>query len=233
MVKKVEAETLEEAYKKASREFDCSVVDLEIEVVQAPSRGILGLFKKSAVILVKRKGAKEESTSAKREKSSIKKERVERRAVDLSEIEKGVKELLESSCFEIALKEIKALDNGEIYIKIDGKDAALLIGKEGYRYKALSYLLHNWIKIKYDRNISLEIGEFLKNQDMVIEEYIQNFKHKIEEQGRGQTKPLDGILVKLALEKLRALYPDKYVAIKTLRDGRKVVTVQEFRRSEP
>ena len=47
---KIVAPTLEEAYKKASQAYDCSIVDLDIEVIQAPSRGVLGLFKKDAII---------------------------------------------------------------------------------------------------------------------------------------------------------------------------------------
>ncbi len=233
---KIEASTLEEAYKKASQEFDCSVVDLEVEVVQAPSSGLLGLFKKSAVILASRKGSKKPNEVKKAEQKPKQIHKDEAPKVDnntISEIENGVKELLESSCFDMGLTELKELENGDIYIKIDGNDAALMIGKEGYRYKALSYLLHNWIKIKYDRNISLEIGEFLKNQDKMIDEYIEHFRERVEEFGRAQTKPLDGILIKLALEKLRAIYPNKYVSIKTLRDGKKAVLVQEFRREKP
>ena len=40
------------------------------------------------------------------------------------------------------------LDDNTLYIEFSGEDAALLIGKEGYRYKALSYILFNWIHEK-------------------------------------------------------------------------------------
>jgi spoIIIJ-associated protein len=105
-----------------------------------------------------------------------------------------------------------------------------LIGKEGYRYKAFSYLLHNWIKIKYKKNIILEISEFLKNQKAMIDNYLVEIKRRVEENGKAQTKPLDGILVKLALENLREAYPNKYVAIKTIKDNRKIIVVNEFKK---
>ena len=55
---KVEAATLQEAYSKAASELSCSVVDLDINIIQNGSSGFLGLFKKSAIIEVQRKGAK-------------------------------------------------------------------------------------------------------------------------------------------------------------------------------
>jgi spoIIIJ-associated protein len=44
---KVEAPTLEEAYTKASQLLECSISELQYEVVQHPSRGILGFMKKN------------------------------------------------------------------------------------------------------------------------------------------------------------------------------------------
>ena len=212
---RITADSLEEAYTKASKELNHSVVDLDIEVLQAPSKGFLGLFKKPAIISAIVKGAENITTNSSDPM--------------VLEIEKGIHSLLENSCFKIGLTELKIEEN-LVYIKLDGEDAALMIGKEGYRYKALSYILHNWIKIKYNKNISLEISEFLKNQDIMIEEYLIPIKERILEVGKAQTKPLDGILVKLALEKLRTTYPDKYVAIRTIRDGRKIVIINEYRK---
>lgn len=213
---RITADSLEEAYTKASNELNHSVVDLDIEVLQAPSKGILGLFKKPAIISATIKGVGKALPQSTLNPM-------------LKEIEKGVQDLLESSCFEISLIDLH-IEEDIVFIKLDGEDAALMIGKEGYRYKALSYILHNWIKIKYNKNISLEIAEFLKNQTRMIEEYLNSVKERVEANGKAQTKPLDGILVKLALEKLRALYPDKYVAIRTIKDGRKIVIVNEYRK---
>ena len=58
-------------------------------------------------------------------------------------------------------------------IFIDGNDAALLIGKEGYRYNALSYMIFNWLHTKYELFIKLEIAEFLTTQQEMIRNYIQ------------------------------------------------------------
>jgi len=217
---RITAATLEEAYTKASKELNHSIIDLEIEVLQAPSAGILGLFKKSAIISATLKDALKAEKVTQNDKQED--------PLHL-EIKKGIHDLLENSCFNMALTELKVEDS-LVYIKLDGEDAALMIGKEGYRYKALSYILHNWIKIKYNRNITLEVAEFLKNQDEMIEEYLTSIKDRIDDVGKAQTKPLDGILVKLALEKLRSAYPNKYVDIRTIKDGRKIVIVNEYRK---
>ncbi len=50
-MKKIEAHTLELAYAQAARDFECSVTQIQVEIIQFPSKGILGLFKKSAIIV--------------------------------------------------------------------------------------------------------------------------------------------------------------------------------------
>ena len=224
----ITAKTLEEAYTKASTELNASIVDLDIEIVQNASSGFLGMFSKPAIINVSTKGAQKNKLQPKKEEES--RDSKETNKIKY-EIKEGVNRILDASCFNVDLVELR-VDDEEVYIKLDGEDVALMIGKEGYRYKALSYLLHNWIKIKYNLNISLEIAEFLKNQEEMIHKYLIGIKEKIDNNGKAQTKPLDGILVKIALGELRSVYPEKYVAIRTLRDGRKIVIVNEFKRKE-
>ena len=49
-MKKFEANCLEKVYELATAEFNCSITELEIEVIQQPSKGFLGFGKKSAII---------------------------------------------------------------------------------------------------------------------------------------------------------------------------------------
>jgi len=101
--------------------------------------------------------------------------------------------------------------NNIAHVFIDGRDAALLIGKEGYRYNALSYMLFNWVNDRYGLYLKLEIAAtFIKTQEEMIENYLKPIIEHIEKNGRGKTKPLDGILVQIALEKLRDRFPNKY-----------------------
>jgi len=142
-------------------------------------------------------------------------------------IEESLKHLMEVSCFDIDVVEVDVVDNTAL-IFIDGEDAALLIGKEGYRYNALSYMLFNWLHTKYQLYIKLEIAEFLTSQQEMIRNYIQPVIEKVEKYGKGKTRFLDGILVQIALEQLREAFPDKYVAIKTGKSGKRFVVINEF-----
>ncbi len=285
-MKKVEAPTLEEAYANASQMLECSISEIQCEVVQHPSKGLLGLFKKTAIIIAVRKSISLQKTAsskieekneeiisepseeervasailetvkeeAVREETAIVEPEVLKDAVldsffepdstideneDVVEdetivydelammIEDQLKEFLSHSCFAIDVVEVDVRDNTAL-IFIDGDDAALLIGKEGYRYNALSYMLFNWLHTKYELFIKLEIAEFLTTQQAMIRKYIQPVIENVEKQGKGKTRFLDGILVQIALEQLRERFPDKYVAVKTAREGKKFVVINEF-----
>lgn len=314
---KVEAATLQEAYSKAASELSCSVVDLDINIIQNGSSGFLGLFKKSAIIEVNRKGSKpqererkeftapprkEENSDAETPLNDERKDRNRRNknrrnknktrefpknegfenkrseplapkevpvapkyepkveipkvvpvkeprhtiastAIDqnfhhekreindvIDEVRVQIKNLFKYSCFTLESPIVSKYNDDTILIEFSGEDAALLIGKEGYRYKALSYLLYNWINLKYGLNIRLEIAEFLKNQEEMIEKYLIPVIERIRNSGKGQTKILDGVLIKIALEALRSEFPEKYVGIKSGKDGGKFIVVNDFNR---
>lgn len=145
----------------------------------------------------------------------------------LNEIKQKLSNLFAVSSFKIDVLEVSKYDENDVFIKLDGEDCALLIGKEGYRYKALSYLLFNWLNSKYGISIRLEIAEFLKNQEAAVAAYLEGIIEKIEEQGFASTKVLDGVLLKIALEQLRARFPNKYVGIKICEDG-KFIVINDF-----
>ena len=311
-MKRIEADTLEEAYSKAAKELSCSVTEINYEIVQHPTSGVMGLFKKSAIIVAVKKSIsvlensaditalKEEAqkeilnetiekqqlkvedkeladTIEEKTKVSLSKskkvqqievdiEKFEKRdeivdtffsseensstkALDMAEvkneiifdddrdapenreraieIERKIQNLMKVACFEIDTVEVDVF-NGIAHIFIDGEDAALLIGKEGYRYNALSYMFFNWINAQYDLYIKLEIAEFIQAQEEMIDNYLKPIAEHILVHGKGKTKPLDGILVQIALEKLRAMFPNKYIAIKTGKDGKKFIIINDF-----
>ncbi|TQR34682.1 hypothetical protein DMB92_01605 [Campylobacter sp. MIT 99-7217] len=280
----IEEKDLQSALTKAAQELNCSVVDLEYELVQRPSRGFLGFFQKNAIIeaRAKKKAHKYDEKKSHKKKENFKSEKKHREAKHhfehkqtqenqpslskekaplkapeykvkneaifddfhkeskekykiedcIDEISLDLKNLLNSIGLDIEVSEVSIYDKDCVYIKLDGADAALLIGKEAYRYKALSYLLHNWINSKYKFLVRLEIAEFLKNQEQGMELYLKNIIEKVEHTGKAQTKHLDGVLVKIALEKLRQRFPNKYVGIRQNADQRFVVVNDFFKKDE-
>jgi len=171
---------------------------------------------------------KEPKVFAKREfKKQVLKVEIEKA---IEEIREDINRLFKQSCFEMDEIKVAKYNEDTILIEFGGVDAALLIGKEGYRYKALSYFLYNWINMKYGTNIRLEIAEFLKNQEEMIGKYLVPVIERVQSNGRGQTKVLDGVLIKIALEKLRDEFPQKYVGIKSARSGGRFIVINDFHR---
>jgi spoIIIJ-associated protein len=263
-MKKIEAPTLEQAYAQAAAEFGCSVTALQVEIVQFPSKGVLGLFKKSAIIVAnlpqKVSETIEHDTPASIEVQTpiaapvaFEPEELvlgdefyeqaddfeEEREFDddmyqlsaqecADEVKEHINLLFRDICFEMNEIDVSVYDENTLLVEFTGPDAALMIGKEGYRYKALSYMLFNWINAVYGMQLRLEIAEFLKNQEESISRYLINVCEIIDQEGRAQTKVLDGVLVQIALKQLRDRYPDRYVAIRSTRDGGKFVIINSY-----
>jgi len=309
---KIEALTLEKAYAEAAHSLECSVTELRVEVVQVPSSGFLGFFKKSAIIVaaidetkvskketaqkeeLKKEEPKKEESTVVPQKKAVKKEetpksakKVEKAketpkkvvetptilndtimpasfvsdqddeddlgsgldytadyddefdeepkdesATDIEliaeEVSQKINLLFDKTCFNIDKIDVSVYDDETLLVEFKGDDAALLIGKEGYRYKALSYMIFNWINSKYEVQLRLEIAEFLKNQEESIGRYLEGICENVERDGRAQTKILDGVLVQIALRELRERYPEKYVVIRSTRDGLKYIIINDY-----
>ena len=278
MVQEFQGKTLEEAYEKASTSLKCSITDLQIDILQAPSKGIFGFFAKEAIISVtlqkEKKHHKKHHHEAHHEEKStetlssklnalrdneknpksapikqIEKEEIfndfygnevqklhktpivnKSHQEIIKEIKEQVNNLFAKLCYKIDEIQVDIIDEGQtVYIEFNGEDSALLIGKEGYRYKALSYILFNWINDKYNMMLRLEVAQFLSNQEQAIHTYLEPVIATIHADGFYKTKPLDGILIHIALTRLREEFPNKYVAVKTNIKGDKYILVNEYR----
>ncbi len=146
----------------------------------------------------------------------------------LHEIKQELKDLFSHLPYKINKVEVSLYEPGVLLIDIDGEDSALLIGEKGYRYKAISYLLFNWIHPAYGYSIRLEISTFLQNQEKVMEAQLQSVIMTVHEVGKGQMKAPDGVLTYIALKKLRKAFPNKYVSIKTNLNDEKYIVINDF-----
>ncbi|MDD2828525.1 MAG: Jag N-terminal domain-containing protein [Sulfuricurvum sp.] len=275
-MKKIEAETLELAYAQAASAFGCSVTQLQVEIIQFPSKGVLGLFKKSAIIIANLPQTsslkhpqethneieeeelheeicddvvvdeadssldhRNEELFAVHDDEEEELEHYDDYAMEMAYDEMPIEEcaidvkakinaLFKSTCFELNEIEVSVYDENTLLVEFSGADSALMIGKEGYRYKALSYMLFNWINAMYGLQLRLEIAEFLKNQEESISRYLVGVYENVDRDGRAQTKILDGVLVQIALTQLRNRYPDRYVAIRSTRDGGKFIIINSY-----
>lgn len=329
-MKKIVAETLQGAITQASLELGCSVTELDYEIIQIPSKGFFGAWKKDAIIVAAvssknalnqkattqpQKGVNEdmnesvgisqniqtksaqyaggkyterenfnenkefgsESNNNARGQETSKSSQAQKygqfsSAPDLSleypnenqefskshhtfqnhfeiekndiddafyqeiqdpqevarEVENELIEMFVSMPYKISHICVKVYDPQTLLIELDGDDSALMIGEKGYRYKALSYLLFNWINPKYGYNIRLEIAQFLRNQEEAMDVYLQGIIANIQEFGKAQTKPLDGVLGYIALRKLRKIFPNKYVSFRLNALNERYIIVNDF-----
>ncbi len=172
------------------------------------------------------KTPQEEITTPKPPKKNLKEE--SHNGDKLHEIKQELKDLFSHLPYKINKVEVSLYEPGVLLIDIDGEDSALLIGEKGYRYKALSYLLFNWIHPAYGYNIRLEISTFLQNQEKVMDTQLQNTIMTVHEVGKGQMKAPDGVLTYIALKKLRKAFPNKYVSIKTNLNDEKYIVINDF-----
>lgn len=268
----IEAKDLQTAIIEASKQLECSVVDLEYEIIQHPKTGFLGLFKKNAIIYIKNHKKSQKNDKIKnnsyneknlknhQEKHIVKKEQEKpktnpdkqyykinedsifesfhKESKDTSktqlidEIRHALEKLLSSFDFDIKVLDVTFYDENCVLVKLDGEDAALLIGKEAHRYKAFSYLIYNWLNLKYKLHLRLEIAQFLENQNQAIDNYLKNIIAKVETTGKAQTKNLEGVWLKLALEKLRTHFPDKYVGIRQHGEQRFIIINDFLKKNE-
>ncbi len=251
----IKAKTLEEALIQASIALNCPIINLQYEVIQTPSKGFLNIGKKEAIILVGVKEVKEESVketntkethqSAEEKKQKLETETPQEEIITpkpskknpkeeshngdkLHEIKQELKDLFSHLPYKINKVEVSFYEPGVLLIDIDGEDSALLIGEKGYRYKALSYLLFNWIHHAYGYSIRLEISTFLQNQEKVMEAQLQSTIMTVHEVGKGQMKAPDGVLTYIALKKLRKAFPNKHVSIKTNLNDEKYIVINDF-----
>lgn len=298
-MKKIEAKTLQEAITQASLELECSVTELDYEIIQNPCNGFLGIGKKNAIIVAtstkdikdsnlsipskkndfsskRSKPQKQEEikTSLESEnlhsnnqnnenkkihsshfdhhlgishiqenhrnefemgKSDIDKtffKEIQNPKQVIEEVQNELRMLFASMPYKINKIEVEIYDNQTLLITLDGEDSALMIGEKGYRYKALSYLLFNWIHPKYGYNIRLEIAHFLKNQEESMDIYLQTIISNVAETGKAQTKPLDGVLAYIALKKLRETFPNKYVSFRINSQDERYIIVSDFIKNE-
>ncbi|GAA7908491.1 Jag N-terminal domain-containing protein [Helicobacter pylori] len=172
------------------------------------------------------KTPQEETITPKPSKKNLKEE--SHNGDKLHEIKQELKDLFSHLPYKINKVEVSLYEPGVLLIDIDGEDSALLIGEKGYRYKALSYLLFNWIHPTYGYNIRLEISTFLQNQEKVMEAQLQSTIMTVHEVGKGQMKAPDGVLTYIALKKLRKAFPNKYVSIKTNLNDEKYIVINDF-----
>lgn len=226
---KVSAPTIELALLEAGKKLKCQCVDLEYEIIENPRAGFLGFGKKDAKIVASIKQKKAEQ----KPQSPIDLQESSTENSIIEKIKKEIDELFSLLPITLEKIEVSLIDKNTVSIYFSGKDAALLIGEKGYRYKAISYLLYNWLNTSYGVNVRLEIESFLASQEAMIANYLAPIIESLKTSNDTfTTKPFDGILAYIALKELRAKLKNKNIVLKTNEYDENYIVIMPLKSNE-
>jgi spoIIIJ-associated protein len=166
---KVEAKTYEEAVKKASIELNAEEKDLDIEVTEVDTKGILGLL-----------GSRKVRITAK----------IKDTPEDFGK--RFLAELLKHYGIDIRTEVIK--QNDRVIFSIEASNEEALLGKDGDAIEALQHLVRLAIAKRYKQNLKLllDVNGYRERRKRTIIGMAKNLADKVRRDGRPiKTKPLN------------------------------------------
>jgi len=148
--------TVDEAIKSALDELGCDIDDVKIEIMEEPSKGLLGLGKKPAVVRISVRQTPEEET----------------RMV--------LEDLLNKMKIDYQINNVE-YDAGRVRINITGKDMGLLIGRKGETLNAVQFILS--LIVNRDRpekvHITLDVEDYRKKKEESLEALALRLSDKV------------------------------------------------------
>jgi spoIIIJ-associated protein len=138
--------SVDEAIKAALDELECEIDDVIIEIVEEPSKGLLGLVKKPAVV------------------------RVSRRDKPQEEVREVLEDLLKRMKIDYKISQVE-WEDGRVRINITGKDMGLLIGRKGETLNSLQFMVGLIVNRKRPERIRvvLDVEDYRKKKEESLE----------------------------------------------------------------
>lgn len=155
------AKTVDEAVELALQELDAVRDDVEVEVLEEPSKGILGIIKvKQARVKV------------------VLKEGPSQKACNL------LKQIFRSMDLEV---EINATENEKaLFVNLEGDDLGILIGRRGETLDALQYLVNLSVNRKQEmrKKIFIDIEGYRNRREKTLQRLALKLADKARQKGR-------------------------------------------------
>ena len=138
--------SVNEAIKAALDELECEIDDAIIEIVEEPSKGLLGLIKKPAIVRVSRRDKPEE------------------------EVREVLEDLLKRMKIDYQISQVE-WEDGRVRINIVGKDMGLLIGRKGETLNSLQFMVGLIVNRKRPERIRvvLDVEDYRKKKEESLE----------------------------------------------------------------
>lgn len=228
------AKTIDDAITDALVQLGITSDQLDYEVIEKGSAGILGLGRKDAVIKARKKVVvpekkvepvqtkKVEAPAPKKETSQAQKAHIEKAPVkpasnlDFSELETSVKDFL-SQVFAAMQLEVEIItkadeDNKVIDVEFKGPEMGMLIGKRGQTLDSLQYLTNLAVNKQSDSyiKVKLDTEDYRKRRKETLENLARNIAYKVKRTKRPVSlepmNPFERRVIHSALQN------DKYVS---------------------
>ena len=255
----VKAKTIDDAITDALVQLGVTSDQLDYEVIEKGSAGILGLGRKDAVIKARKKVAvpekkekpvvekkKEDSTSKKETTPVVKEETAENSekaqakapvTIDYSALEASAKDFL-TQVFAAMQLEVEIItkvdeDNKVIDVEFKGPEMGMLIGKRGQTLDSLQYLTNLAVNKQSESyiKVKLDTEDYRKRRKETLENLAKNIAYKVKRTKRPVSlEPMNPFERRVIHS---ALQNDKYVS--THSEGEEpyrhvVVTLKDNRR---
>jgi len=138
--------SVDEAIKAALDELSCEIDDVVIEVIEEPSKGLLGLVKKPAIVKVSVREKPEE------------------------DVRQTLEDLLNKMKLDYRITNVE-WEEGRVRINITGKDMGLLIGRKGETLNAVQFVLGLIVnRNREDRvRVVLDVEDYRKKREESLE----------------------------------------------------------------
>ncbi len=138
--------SVDEAIKAALDELSCEIDDVIIEVIEEPSKGLLGLVKKPAIVKVSVREKPEEDVRA------------------------ALEDLLNKMKLDYRINNVE-WEEGRVRINITGKDMGLLIGRKGETLNAVQFVLGLIVNRNREEKVRvvLDVEDYRKKREESLE----------------------------------------------------------------
>ncbi|HHV15383.1 MAG TPA: protein jag [Gelria sp.] len=148
--------SVDEAIKAALDELNCKIDDVIIEIIEEPSKGLLGLVRKPAVV-----------------KATLR----ERPEVDVRLV---LEELLDRMKLDYQISSVD-FDEGKVRINITGKDMGLLIGRRGETLNAVQFILGLMVNRNREKRVRviLDVENYRKKREQNLEALALRLSDKV------------------------------------------------------
>ncbi|MEN6327117.1 MAG: RNA-binding cell elongation regulator Jag/EloR [Syntrophomonas sp.] len=156
---------VDEAIKAALDELGCEIDDVAVEIIEEPSKGLLGLVgRKPAIVKVSLKAIPSQSLEQSPEQ----------------EVRQVVEDLLNRMKIDYQINQIE-YEAGRVRINIVGQDMGLLIGRKGETLNAVQYIIGLMLNRNREERLRvvLDVEDYRKKREESLEALALRLSDKV------------------------------------------------------